>query len=459
VQGVARVTHGSAAFVQDHEVLEPVCIAMLKKAIAPAISKAIIHWPASASFRSQTKPPPIFADCGFSGFALYPCNALPEQATVKLTGESVFGKVEMVVPVPTSARIAFSSEEAILHKMFARSLILDVEEAERVSQCSTSRSRYSTEAIQLSLHFSYRTEAIQLSLQHSVLCSCTAFVAVEHGSSHSTERSVEIGKNNLGPLLNMKFACLENMDRCIMDELQSQSQMLSCSSKAFLCKCEGRPRRSCARIAVDLVTSWAVNLRSTISTFWMHSLAPLGRIASSSIEANASSPRTNERSEARPGLPECHGPPQMLQKSLTTMSSASPSAEVPKALAPNGRGTISNVEAIERLLRLTRCNGSFTYSSALKALVGLEEEAIATWAHEQWDKPVSNDVLVTAAVLNILATDFNGERLIWELVAKKTTEWLHTQQHEWRCESINSVEVLLAAAGSHLRNGPNKSIC
>lgn len=166
----------------------------------------------------------------------------------------------------------------------------------------------------------------------------------------------------------------------------------------------------------------------------------------------------NERSEARPGLPECHGASKMLQKSLTTMSSSSPLAEVPKALTPNGTGATSNVEAIERLLRLTRCNGSFTYSSALKALVGLEQEAIAMWAHEQWDKPVSNDVLVTAAVLNILAIDFNGERLIWELVAKKATEWLHTQQHEWRCESINSVEVLLAAAGSHLRNGPNKSI-
>merc|ERR1712139_585040 len=97
------------------------------------ISDVTISWPASTSFRSQTKPPPIFEGDGFSGFALYPCGALPAAAAVTLTGVSPSGEVKFVVPVPTIATRVHSGGEAVLHKMFARSLIRDVENAARTA--------------------------------------------------------------------------------------------------------------------------------------------------------------------------------------------------------------------------------------------------------------------------------------------------------------------------------------
>jgi len=168
VTGVARATNGSAEFVQDNEKLEPVCIAMLKKASSLAISDICISWPSTGAFRSQTKPPPIFAGSGFSGFSLYPSGAVPENTVVKLTGTAPAGPLEFVVPIPAKAKVVNNSNEAILHKMFARSVIRDVEEIERALQCSEQ---------------SLKTEAIQFSIQHSVLCSFTAFVAVEQGGT------------------------------------------------------------------------------------------------------------------------------------------------------------------------------------------------------------------------------------------------------------------------------------
>lgn len=102
------------------------------------------------------------------------------------------------------------------------------------------------------------------------------------------------------------------------------------------------------------------------------------------------------------------------------------------------------------LLRLAAFNGSFTYSAELRALTGIEQQALETWATEQWSTPVDSDVLVTALVLSLLTRDFADQRTTWELVGYKAMAWLQAQSQQWSCASINSVESLLTMAASRL---------
>lgn len=110
------------------------------------------------------------------------------------------------------------------------------------------------------------------------------------------------------------------------------------------------------------------------------------------------------------------------------------------------RGRRSKLERLEQLLRLARFNGSFAHSAELKGLLGIEQQAVSLWAEQQWGKPVPSDILVTALVLACLPLNFSGERSTWELVAQKATEWLRTQEHEWSCAGVKSLDDFLASA-------------
>eukprot|EP00931_Biecheleriopsis_adriatica_P073797 TRINITY_DN48016_c0_g1_i1.p1 TRINITY_DN48016_c0_g1~~TRINITY_DN48016_c0_g1_i1.p1 ORF type:complete len:948 (+),score=143.45 TRINITY_DN48016_c0_g1_i1:41-2884(+) len=220
VNGLARASQGHAAFVQDGEHLEPVCIAMLKKALTPAISLLSVSWPESLeddfvfvdsplnqagaclvapsatngselSFfdperrdpkafkpppriadmvvsgsthqQAPRRPPPIFADSQFCAFALYPAGKIPN-GTVKVTGETPFGNLSLELPLPAGPS---RQERGIVHQMAARALIRDIEE----ERCSVNSD-----------------EALRLSLLFSVLCRSTAFVTVDE--SDGCEMSV-----------------------------------------------------------------------------------------------------------------------------------------------------------------------------------------------------------------------------------------------------------------------------
>jgi len=151
-----------------------VCVAMLQKATSPSITNVTIAWPKTSSFRSQTKPPPIFAGDAFSSFALYP-ERLPEcdeQLMVVVSGDTAQGRLELEVPVPKACQIVEKQGGALLHHLFARSVIKDIEESQDMND--------------------YKLEAIQLSVLYSVLCSYTAFVSVEQVEGKRVEKSMDM---------------------------------------------------------------------------------------------------------------------------------------------------------------------------------------------------------------------------------------------------------------------------
>jgi len=137
-----------------------------------------------------------------------------------------------------------------------------------------------------------------------------------------------------------------------------------------------------------------------------------------------------------------------MQKHTSVPPAYPPSTVAASTMQGNTRH--SSLASLEKLLRLAAFNGSFACSAELRALTGIEQQAVETWATEQWSTPVDSDVLVTALVLSFLTHDFAGQRTTWELVGYKAMEWLQAQNQQWSCASINSVESLLAMAASRL---------
>lgn len=219
VQGLARATSGYAAFVKDGESLQPICEAMLKKALTPSITDLRLTWPSaqedgfvvlesplrhehtwnaeasvsicteeSLSFfdpcqthpaaykppqrpagavldgarvqQAPQRPPALFADSHFCAFVLYPQCADPA-GKVEIAGQTSIGPISLQVPLPPTPTKRHSP---LLHRMAARALIRDIEEGDAVESRSSS------------------DEARRLSKAFSVLCQTTAFVAVDCSS-------------------------------------------------------------------------------------------------------------------------------------------------------------------------------------------------------------------------------------------------------------------------------------
>lgn len=99
-------------------------------------------------------------------------------------------------------------------------------------------------------------------------------------------------------------------------------------------------------------------------------------------------------------------------------------------------------------MRLAHFDGSFTHSSELQELTGIEEQAMLAWAKTTWDKPVSSEVLVTALVVACLQLNFAMEQTTWVLLAKKATEWLQVMELHWTSPRIHGVDSLIAAAST-----------
>lgn len=424
-------------------------------------------------------PPPIFAGNGFTGFSLYPCDSLPEDAVVKLTGTAPSGRLEFVVAVPPKANVVSSNDEAILHKMFARSIIKDVEEKERTLHGETS----------------CKSEAVQLSIQHSVLCSLTAFVAIEHemanqkmnGSgpiehaaevsrqaSHQDQRHVLFGQrlgqsgaafrqdlNNqimlqdleakLGQLrcLSADIShCLEAQS-CRIDSIDCDIVLQSAEACNFQLSMQSSVRPKFLRRTLGAVAFCGSVCVAGVSALWSGVSAILSRGSSVFSRETAALEHSQLRSK--------NSPPGPLSKTATNEGktvqkpfSATPADFPCQAAAPIAGPRSSNLESLENLLRMAHFNGSFSHSPELQVLTSIDQQVVAWWAQEDWSSSIADDILVTSLVLSCLNRDFSAQRATWELVGRKAKEWLQAQSHLWRRASINTVDDLLRAAASRL---------
>eukprot|EP00401_Gymnodinium_catenatum_P024093 CAMPEP_0117484554 /NCGR_PEP_ID=MMETSP0784-20121206/14515_1 /TAXON_ID=39447 /ORGANISM="" /LENGTH=867 /DNA_ID=CAMNT_0005279125 /DNA_START=83 /DNA_END=2686 /DNA_ORIENTATION=- len=442
VNGVARASQGSAAFVQDHEKLEPVCVSMLRKAASPSVSNVTVSWPKTSAFRSQTRLPAIFAGDALSGFALFPRGTpeLADGAVVKVTGDIPSGRLELVVAVPTSARSVDDEQDALLHRLYARSVIRDVEEAEDSAQGAC------------------RVDAIQLSILYSVLCSYTAFLSVEQVDGGRLERSAEIAKAG-----RQHFAGPKGGRQHFAGPKGGQSPFYYGSRQAW------SEIDSLSHTLDDLVTSRSLSTESvqfyrmaSRSERWigfgglLSSLMRLGCRAAIGMSGLTSVAlrrfRRQEKLVATMAVPIAVASGPAASRSVADAITAPSSSGLPiPRTRCGGQQAASGVERVAAILRLARFDGSFAHSPELQHLTGIKESATLAWADQQWDRPVPVDVMVTACVLAHLAQEFGGEEATWQLLAAKAEAWLRMQHSAWTSSSIKTVDQLVAVATAWVR--------
>eukprot|EP00928_Gymnodinium_smaydae_P079761 TRINITY_DN63614_c0_g1_i1.p1 TRINITY_DN63614_c0_g1~~TRINITY_DN63614_c0_g1_i1.p1 ORF type:complete len:784 (+),score=103.83 TRINITY_DN63614_c0_g1_i1:94-2445(+) len=433
VNGVARVSQGSAAFVQDTEPVEPICISMLRNAIAPPITNVAVSWPRTSAFRSQTKVPPMIAGEMFTCFALFPggCPELAQDAVVSVVGETPSGQFKVLVPVPQVSAVV-ERQDAVLHHLFARNLMRDVETTE-TEDGSKSQSKM---------------DAIQMSVFHSVLCKHTAFIAIEETDGLREQHHVEILKSNYASARTM--AAIQRNISQLQDELSKQldlSKSLDCSMQRIDSLADLELRSHSLQLSASQFGRPA-SRRTNRSSVFVHALVSVGQevgtLMSRSVGWILGRFGIFRTSEVQA---KCDIESRPVDAEFRKAVSPSVARAAFAASASSSAQETSKMGQLEALLRLARFDGSFTHSPELQALTGIEKQGHA-WANQHWGRPVSEDAFVTARVLAHLETAFSRERQSWGLVAEKARSWLHAQQSACNNGGCKTVAELIAAAAT-----------
>jgi hypothetical protein len=343
--------------------------------------------------------------------------------------------------------------------MLAKSLIRDVEEMELSSQTGAP---------------SYRTEATQFSIQHSVLCSYTAFVAVEQLrqghkelpagiiAAHKPE-SLAQTRNFLSghdcdiaqlEALTAQLRCMsESIDQCLDRSASLECLATDCdttlhSAARFLRHSRSFRRTPILRFATGLASSCQNIIVSAAATILRHVSALLSQGAGFFVRSanDKNEPTVSVLQKLEQGSVANQAKQIGISDDTGACISQQHSAVFGTKEEPGSE--LSSSQHLEKLLRLARFDGSFAYSDGLCALTNIGEKMVALWAQEQWAGSIHSDVLVTVLVLACLRTHFFREKETWQLLAKKSTDWLQSQEQEWCCEGIKSIDALLAAASS-----------
>lgn len=491
VKGLSRATAGHAAFVQDHEKLEPVCISLLKKALTPAISNLKIKWPAQPgngssgialakaaadkvlSFfdpsqkdlqrpyeseeakpscepvcqQAPQSPPSVYPDSNFCAFALYPQGILssrnPETNQVTITGDAPTGKLTLTLQLPPAP---VNRIQPLVHRMAARALIQDLEE--KPLACSD--------------------EATRLSLRFSVLCQSTAFVAIDETSgvnhpvdvmkriipqpssrsrSFTDQRSALFGSRSFNrersALLRSTYTADIDQNCCMIESLENSVHQLRNLSGSLQIDCEVQScllqtmsYQSSKRKWASLVAASACAMALSVFKILGSASALLGALAKLwQRKGSAASPEYDEESAVQAKLGR-EDKAEREHVATTTLGV--------------GTSSLCKTEVLEKLLRLSAANGCFALTKELTGILRISDATIHSWSKDFGIHQPSTNVLVTALVLAYLRREFPKETDIWVLVGSKSLAWLQNQEKEWKTEVIQHVEALLSSAAKTL---------
>eukprot|EP00931_Biecheleriopsis_adriatica_P064636 TRINITY_DN39388_c0_g1_i1.p1 TRINITY_DN39388_c0_g1~~TRINITY_DN39388_c0_g1_i1.p1 ORF type:complete len:898 (-),score=170.40 TRINITY_DN39388_c0_g1_i1:70-2763(-) len=476
LRGLARISGGHAAFVQDHEKLEPTCISLLKKAMTPALANVKISWPSApgddfvllnpsvheaqtASLRDagpsdkvisffnptptdtkvlcprqdqpsagqsyQTapiRPPPLHADANFCAFAFYPPGELLSGGEVQITGDSPSGRISFTIPLPSAAR---KRNEPVVHRMAARALINDFETGE-ISEALGSVGKWNT---------------MQLSLTFSVLCKATAFVAVDQrdGSEHPAQVFDRTdGHERMGSLGGRSKGCVKKMAKASIfygadEPPQGPLHLRNCLGGCLVCSISG----ACGMVAPKACLGGVV---CGVCAFFAMRFPCAGITPSTRSGCS--------KGGSRPSAPKTHSLPAKENASRhVELQGVSQNASDPYNSSSYG----SKMSQLEDLVCSFAADGSFSGGRQLLEQLSISEDDMTTWIKsERCMQSLSFKTLTTALALACLSTHFPDEKGSWELVAEKATVWLEGQAVEWGHDGFQDVEALVKASGCWL---------
>jgi hypothetical protein len=128
VKGLARASHGTAAFTTAGESLAPKVLKQLKNAVQPGVQDFTVDWGVSETAHACQAPgrlPAVYNGTRLQVFRLL-SKAAPLPTHVKLAAKVAGAAFSQEIPVTAPA--STTSTSLLLHKMFARKMIQDLEE-------------------------------------------------------------------------------------------------------------------------------------------------------------------------------------------------------------------------------------------------------------------------------------------------------------------------------------------
>ena len=162
VRGLARAGRGTAEFTVEGEIMAPKVIGQLKQCLQPSYQDVRVDWGPGVgpetSAQTPSHPPPLYDGTRIQIFRLFEVGrSQPEEITVSATIPSTGGTFTETVKADSEVL-----KDKLLHKMFARKLIQELEENYEEKE-----------------EGEVKALVIEVALRYQLLSRYTSFVAVD----------------------------------------------------------------------------------------------------------------------------------------------------------------------------------------------------------------------------------------------------------------------------------------
>jgi Ca-activated chloride channel family protein len=172
VRQLARVTSGAAEFISGVERIEDKVLRTFSRICSPPVTQIQVDWGA-IGVQAVAEIPPVFDGDILSVFART-TDKLPHSVSLRCCLPA--GTKTWSVPVPAVANNQAADDHAAIPLQWARSMIQSLED--QAGHVTSRPAKYESSCVR---------QLIELSKQHGVLCSRTAFVAIEHRTPEERE--------------------------------------------------------------------------------------------------------------------------------------------------------------------------------------------------------------------------------------------------------------------------------
>ena len=360
-------------------------IRSLKKAIQPAVTSTQISYamPEGVSVKSAPRSvPSIFVGERLIVYAILDHQSSPltepQEGSICLSGDLLGAKVEhnMKFQVPVSVRKESESQVSTIHHLAAKKLIKEME---------LHSNRGNSNA-----------ELIQLSCDSNVICSQTAFIAIDEQRKEPVKGSVE----------NWDILDIKAMAKCMAESLESYDCMVDC----------------CIPCETSLPKSKKGAVNSAESAQKMKKKKACGFFGALSAKLSRPSSLSNEYHDVPPSYSSLVLRSTRPSHSLSTPPSYSVST--PDSL-------------LSTVINLQLANGSWEMSKDLADVIGKPTTKIQE-ACPVACKGNMSAIWATIIVLSYLQLQQSSFKDEWELVALKAEGWMAKQQLPQGC----SLQVL-----------------
>eukprot|EP00090_Calanus_glacialis_P005452 TRINITY_DN14219_c0_g1_i3.p1 TRINITY_DN14219_c0_g1~~TRINITY_DN14219_c0_g1_i3.p1 ORF type:complete len:804 (+),score=256.05 TRINITY_DN14219_c0_g1_i3:133-2544(+) len=371
VKGMARVGRGVPSFTTYGENIAGKVLKQLKQALQPCVHDVQVNWSPgqgadTESSQAPLRAPPVYDGSRMLLYKLWSkAGGVGEKVTI--TAKTPEGNLSLDILLGKDSFI----EGEMIHKMFARKMIQELEENFEKKDPAEVKSIIT-----------------ELGLKYSLGTKYTAFIGVDSLTNKESGLKTRQVRNQV--------AYGYGMDNCMVDSMGSVSRSQKCGA---------------APMRMMMMRSAPKMMRSAPGA------APPG-----AAPPGAPAPSFGSMPSSFDSMKECavidgyddsysDDSDDDVTKECGVMSRSTKSARVPQ----------TNIDKIVALTSLQTAAGYFKEDSIAESIIG---EKFAAFKKQCVEKKIETTVWLTALIIAYLEKNFPDEKDTWELIVDKAKDWL-----------------------------------